>query len=58
MKFDKCYKVKLEEQIQTIEDLMNANFLPDCIFNHNYTKFKKSKDDYEEYLIKPISKFN
>jgi len=58
MKFDKWYKVKSKEQIQTIKDLIQANFLPDCIFNHDYTKFKKSKDDYEEYLIKPIKKTN
>ena len=56
MKFDKWYTVKSEEQIEAIKDLMDANFLPDCIFNEDYTKFKKSKDDYEEYLIKPILK--
>jgi len=56
MKFDKWYKVKSKEQIETIKDLMDSNFLPDCIFNEDYTKFKKSKADYEEYLIKPINK--
>ena len=54
MKFDTWYNVKSDEQIETIKDLMDAKFLPDCIFNEDYTKFKKSKEDYEEYLIKPI----
>jgi len=50
MKFDTWYKVKSDEQIEAIKELMDANFLPDCIFNDDYTKFKKSKFDYEKYL--------
>jgi len=56
MKFDKWYKVKSKEQIQTIKDMMDASLLPDCIFNKDYSKFKKSEDDYKEYLLKPIQK--
>ena len=52
MKFDKWYIVKSEEQITAIKELMDAKFLPDCIFNHDYTKFKKSKAIYEQYLLK------
>ena len=52
MKFDKWYTVKSEEQITAIKELMDANFLPDCIFNHDYTKFKKPKAIYEQYLLK------
>ena len=53
MEFDKWYKVKSDEQVEAIKDLIRAKFLPDCVFNEDYTKFKKSKADYEEYLIKP-----
>ncbi len=56
MKFDTWYNVKSNEQTEAIKDLMDANFLPDCIFNEDYTKFKKSREDYEEYLVKPIQK--
>ena len=43
MKFDTWYNVKTEEQKQTIINLMDADFLPDCEFNSDYTKFRKSK---------------
>lgn len=56
MKFDTWYNVKSIEQKEAIKDLMDAKFLPDCIFNEDYSKFKKSKEEYEEYLIKPIQK--
>jgi len=56
MQFVKWYNIKTVEQKETLKDLMQAGFLPDCIFNKDYTKFKKSKEDYEEYLIKPIEK--
>ena len=41
MKFDKWYKVKSDEQVEAIKDLMRADFLPDCVFSNDYKKFKK-----------------
>ncbi|NOZ36020.1 MAG: hypothetical protein GXO80_12070 [Chlorobi bacterium] len=51
MKFDKWYNVKSEEQIKAIKELMDAKFLPDCVFNEDYTKFKKSKAGYDMFLL-------
>jgi hypothetical protein len=43
MQYDKWYNVKSEQQKQTLKELMQADFLPDCEFNNNYTKFRKVK---------------
>jgi len=56
--FNKWYNVKNEDQLEAIKDLMRAGFLPDCVFNEDYSMFRKSLADYEEYLIKPTKKIN
>ena len=43
MEFDKWYNVKNDDQLEAIKDLMQAGFLPDCVFNDDFTQFKKSK---------------
>ena len=50
MQYDKWYNVKSEEQKQSLLQLMQANFLPDCEFNNDYTKFRKVEAVSETFL--------
>jgi hypothetical protein len=50
MKFDKWYNVKSDEQVEAIKDLMRAGFLPDCVFNDEFSKFKKVTAYYEYHF--------
>ena len=52
MSFDVWYQVKTAEQKQTIIQLIDSKLLPDCEFNSDYSKFRKTKLAYELFIIK------
>jgi len=42
MEFDKWYRVESEEQKAKIIQIMDAELIPDCEFNADYSEFRKS----------------
>lgn len=54
MPFDTWYNVESDTQKQKIIQLMDTDLIPDCEFNSDYSKFRKSKLA-NLYFVKNIS---
>lgn len=53
MKFDTWYKVESEAQKNKIIQIMDADIIPDCEFNADFSEFRKSKLAFET-IVKGI----
>lgn len=50
MPFDTWHNVESEKQKQKIIQLMDSGLIPDCEFNSDYSKFRKSETANEQFL--------
>ena len=51
MNFNVWYNVNSKEQKQAIIILMDTDFIPDCEFNSDYTKFRKSRLAFDLFIL-------